>query len=76
MIRADFQQGMASALWFKMNTVTEHYRLIYALRSSIGNMTLSCGVLFSVTSLIENFHTNSMHCWSWRYCPSKGSVFT
>ena len=30
MIRADFQQGMESVSYFKMNLVTENYWLIYA----------------------------------------------
>ena len=29
MIRADFQQGMESMSYFKMNTVTENYWVIY-----------------------------------------------
>ena len=49
-IRADFQQGMESVSSFTMNTVTEHYRLIYAAAMVI--MHLSCGVLLSVTELI------------------------
>ena len=49
MIRADFQQGMESVSQFQMNTVTENYWLIYAATRV---MTLSCGVLFSVTELI------------------------
>ena len=35
MIRADFQQGMESVSEFKMNTVTENYRLIYAAATVI-----------------------------------------
>ena len=35
MIRADFQQGMESVSWFKMNTVTEIYWLIYAAATVI-----------------------------------------
>ena len=46
--RAAFQQGMESVSSFKMNTVTENYRLIYAAATVIW----SCGVLFSVTELI------------------------
>ena len=48
MIKADFQQDMESVSKFKMKTVTENYWLIYAAATVI--MTLSCGVLFSVTS--------------------------
>ena len=36
--------------FFKMNTVTENDWLIYA--AAMGNMTLSCGVLFSGTEFI------------------------
>ena len=35
MIRADFQQGMESVSWSKMNTVTENYWLIYATTTVI-----------------------------------------
>ena len=35
MIRADSQQGMESVSQFKMNTVTEHYWLIYAAATVI-----------------------------------------
>ena len=49
-IRADFQQGMELVSYFKMNTMTE--QLLAHLCSSKGNMTFSCGVLFSVTELI------------------------
>ena len=37
-IRADFQRGMVSVSWFKVNTVTENYWLIYAAANVI--MTL------------------------------------
>ena len=46
-IRADFQQGMESALLFKMNTVTENYWLISAAAMLI--WPYHVGVLFSVT---------------------------
>ena len=46
-IRADFQQGMESVSFFKMNTVTENYWLIYAAATIIW-----CVVLFSITELI------------------------
>ena len=48
MIREDFQQGMESALKFKMNTATKTNWLVYAAATVI--MTLSCAVLFSVTA--------------------------
>ena len=35
MIRADFQQGMESVSYIKMNTVTEKYWLIYAAAAAI-----------------------------------------
>ena len=52
-----FQHGMESMSYFKMNTVTGNYWLIYAVATVIiiiitcTYMTLSCGVLFSVTEL-------------------------
>ena len=48
-IRADFQQGMESVFWFKMNT---DWKILAHLYSSNSNMTLSFVVLFSVTELI------------------------
>ena len=33
--RADFEQGMESMSYFKMNTVTENHRLIYAAATVI-----------------------------------------
>ena len=44
-----FQQDMESVSLLKMNTMTQNYWLIYA--AAMVNMTLSCGVLFSVTEL-------------------------
>ena len=37
-------------------------------------MTLSCGLLFSVTESICNKYLDSMPCWLWRYCPFKSHV--
>ena len=39
-IRAEFQHGMESMSYFKMNTVTKNYWLIYAAAI----MTLSCAL--------------------------------
>ena len=50
MIRADFQQGMESVSEFRMNN--SDWKSLPHLCSSNGNMTLSYGVLFSVTELI------------------------
>ena len=64
MIRADFKQGMESMSEFKMNTVTENYRVVYAPATVIS--LWGTGMLFSVTDLIRNLHYDSMPCWSWR----------
>ena len=37
MFKEDFQRGMESVSWFKMNTVTENYWL---MQQHYGNMTL------------------------------------
>ena len=52
MVEADFQQGMESVSEFKMNTVTEKWKLLAHFCSSTSNITSSCGVLFSITEII------------------------
>ena len=53
-IRAVFQQGTELKSSFNMNTQHSNWKLMAHLCSSNGDMTLSCGVLFSVTELIKN----------------------